>query len=57
MNEIMSNVMAGLAIAICVAAGIWAWWIENGPAPKDKSDKREDSSEEHEDGEEEAGKK
>ena len=57
MNEIMGNVVAGLAIVICVATGIWAWWIENGPAPKDKSDKRDDSSEEHEDGEAEVDKK
>lgn len=51
MNDIAMNAIAAVMVIICVAAGIWAWWLENGPAPRDKNKK--DDNEEEEDGHEE----
>lgn len=40
MNEIVNNIIVGVMTAICVAAGIFAWWKENGPDPKNKEEKQ-----------------
>ena len=26
----MTNLLVGLLFVICLAAGIWGWWLENG---------------------------
>lgn len=41
----MDNVVVGILILICVVAGIWGWWLENGPVNKENS-KNEALSEE-----------
>ena len=51
----MDNVLVGILILVCVAAGIWAWWMENGPVSfgdgtgeKKESESKEKESEEDE---------
>ena len=46
MNEIISNVVIGVMVAVCIAAGIFVWWMENGPDLKNKDEKQTDQDEE-----------
>lgn len=37
----IQNIFVGVLIAVVVAAGVWCWWAENGPASQ--KDKKEDT--------------
>ena len=39
MSEIIKNITVILCVVLCVAGGIWAWWIENGPSRDGKGSK------------------
>lgn len=42
-KEMIQNIFVGVLVAAAVAAGIWCWWVENGPALK--KDEAEDAEE------------
>lgn len=29
------KIVVAVCVVICVVAGIWGWWLENGPEKKD----------------------
>lgn len=33
------NIFVGVMVIIAVGAGIWGWWMENGPEKKDETQK------------------
>lgn len=36
------NIVAAVCTVIVIAAGIWAWWLENGPEKKDDKSEKTD---------------
>lgn len=39
----IGNIFAGIVVVALVAAGVWMWWMENGPSSRDDA-KKEDTS-------------
>lgn len=44
MSEIIKNITVVLCVVLCLAGGVWAWWVENSPTKegKNKSGKEKD---------------
>lgn len=42
MNAIMEYILEIVLIAICLGAGIWSWWMDNGPVKEDKTKEQTD---------------
>ena len=38
------NIVAGILCVVCVVAGVWGWWFENGAGAHDSVDENIDRS-------------
>lgn len=43
----VENIIVGIVVVALVVAGVWMWWMENGPSGRDSDseEKKEESSE------------
>lgn len=42
MNAIMEHMLEIILIAICLGAGIWSWWMDNGPVRGNQAKEQSD---------------
>ena len=45
----LMNIVAGIMCVICVAAGIWGWWFENGGRSETSNHKMDAKEQEQDD--------
>ena len=35
------KIVVAICVIVCLVAGIWGWWLENGPSKNTKKDEEE----------------
>ena len=40
-QNMFDNIVVAICVIVCLVAGIWGWWLENGPSKGSKKDEKE----------------